>query len=170
MNGGGKSASYFLRNRRAFDLAVRCQGSKMAVQSGTRFDRDTTDPERVAAAIFSSTIREYSAGEHFPRAIICPRRPIVSQEANANSNIIMGNKIVFRRRCFLIAGRWEPTLGAARSAASTRCTATRVRRTTRTCLAQTCSAAPFTDTAASTILHHTSVALKVTEQRATMQD
>jgi len=39
-----------------------------------------------------------------------------------------------------------------------------------TCLAQTCSAAPFTDTAASTILHHTSVALKVTEQRATMQD
>src|ERR1700733_1477322 len=204
MNGGGKSASYFLRNRRAFDLAVRCQGSKMAVQSGTRFDRDTTDPERVAAAIFSSTIREYSAGEHFPRAIICPRRPIVSQEANANSNIIMGNKIVFRRRCFLIAGRWEPTLGAARSAASTRCTATRVRRTTRTlyrfhflhgraqrgvsnsqilhrecscgsimrkllaigvvtvslanfgtCLAQTCSAAPFTATAASTILHHT---------------
>jgi hypothetical protein len=71
------------------------------------------------AAIFSSTIREYSAGEHLPRAIICPRRPIVSQEANANSNII-GNETDFLRRCFLIVGRWEQTVGAARSVASAR--------------------------------------------------
>ena len=74
----------------------------------------------MAAAIFSTTIREYSAGEHFPRVINCPRRPILSHEANANSNIITGNETDFLRRCFLIAGRWDPTVGAARSVASAR--------------------------------------------------
>jgi hypothetical protein len=85
------------------DFAFRCQGANTAVQSGVLFDPESTDAERAVAAIFSSTIREYSAGEHLPRAIICPRRPIVSQEANANSNII-GNETDFLRRCFLIVG------------------------------------------------------------------
>jgi hypothetical protein len=50
---------------------------------------------RVAADIFSSTIREYSAGEHLPRAIIRLRRTIVSQEANASSVIIAGIELGF---------------------------------------------------------------------------
>jgi hypothetical protein len=118
------------RSRRALDLAFRCQGARTAVQSGVRRDRESTDTERVVAATFSSTIREYSAGEHLPRAIICPRRPIVSQDANAISIIIKGNGTDFLRRRFPMIRRWEPTVGAARSVASSRRTATRgtVRR------------------------------------------
>jgi hypothetical protein len=59
----------------------------------------------VAADIFSITIREYSAGEHLPSAIIAPRRPMVSQEASANSIIISGNGAVFLRRRFLMPNR-----------------------------------------------------------------
>jgi hypothetical protein len=62
----------------------------------------STDAERVVAATFSRNIREYSAGEHLPRAIICPRRPIVSQDANAISIIIKGNGTDFLRRRFLM--------------------------------------------------------------------
>jgi hypothetical protein len=54
----------------------------------------------VVADIFSSTILEYAAGEHLPRAIICPRRPIVSQEANANSIIVKGTDVGFLRLAF----------------------------------------------------------------------
>ena len=50
---------------------------------------------RLAADIFSSTIREYSAGEHLPRAIIRLRRAIVSQEANASSVTIRASSLVF---------------------------------------------------------------------------
>ncbi len=46
---------------------------------------------------------EYSAGEHFPRAIICPRRPIVSQDANAISIIIKGTEVGFLRIRLFIA-------------------------------------------------------------------
>jgi hypothetical protein len=67
-------------------------------------------------------MREYSAGEHFPRAIIRPRRPIVSQDANAISIIFKGNDTDFLRRCFLMVGRWEPTVGATTSVASARST------------------------------------------------
>jgi hypothetical protein len=59
----------------------------------------------VAADIFSITIREYSAGEHLPSAIIAPRRPMVSQEASANSIIISGNGTNFLRRRFLMPSR-----------------------------------------------------------------
>jgi hypothetical protein len=120
-----RSTSHFRRSRRALDLAFRCQGARTAVQSGVRRDRESTDTERVEAATFSSTIREYSAGEHLPRAIICPRRPIVSQDANAISIIIKGNGTDFLWRRFLMVGGWGPTVGAARSAASSRRTAIR---------------------------------------------
>ena len=94
---------HFRRNRRAFDVARRCQGARTAAQLGVRLDRESTDADRVAAAIFSRTIREYSAGEHFPRAIICPRRPIVSQDAIAISIIIKGTEVGFLRIRFFIA-------------------------------------------------------------------
>ena len=99
----------------------------------------------MVAATFSSTIREYSAGEHFPRAIISPRRPIVSQDANAISIIIMGNGTDFLRRRFLMVLRWEPTVGAARSVASSRCTATRgtVRRQDLTLVSFVSARLPF---------------------------
>jgi hypothetical protein len=63
--------------------------SQTAVQLSACFDRESTDAERVAAAILSSTIREYSAGEHFPRAIICPQpQSIVSaSESLAGSQL-----------------------------------------------------------------------------------
>ena len=98
-----QTTNHFRPNRRAFDVARRCHGARTAAQLGARFDRDRTDAERVAAAIFSWTIREYSAGEHFPRAIICPRRPIVSQDAIAISIIIKGTEVGFRRIRFFIA-------------------------------------------------------------------
>jgi hypothetical protein len=88
---------YFRRNRRAFALARPCQGASKAVQSGTCLDRARTDAVRVAADSFSSTIREYSAGERSPRAIIRLRRAIVSQDANASCVIIAGIKLGFRR-------------------------------------------------------------------------
>jgi hypothetical protein len=119
------STTHFRRSRRALDLAFRCQGARTAGQSGVRLDRESTDTERVVAATFSSTIREYSAGEHLPRAIICPRRPIVCQDANAISIIIKGNGTDFLRRRFLTVRRWERTVEAARSVASSRRTATR---------------------------------------------
>jgi hypothetical protein len=78
-----------------------------ADQSGACLDRASTDAERVAADIFSSTIREYSAGEHVPRAIIKVRRPTVSHEENANSVIIPANDAGLLRLRLLIAGRWE---------------------------------------------------------------
>jgi hypothetical protein len=56
---------------------------------------------RVAADIFSSTIREYSAGEHLPRPIIRLRRQIVSHEANVSSVNITGTEVDFRRRLFI---------------------------------------------------------------------
>jgi hypothetical protein len=70
-------------------------------------DRAIADAERVAADIFSRTIREYSAGEHVPRAIIRLRRPTVSQEANANFVTLTVNDADLLRLCFLIADRWE---------------------------------------------------------------
>jgi hypothetical protein len=78
-----------------------------ADQSGACLDRASTDAERVAADIFSSTIREYSAGEHVPRAIIKVRRPTVSHEENANSVIIPASDAGLLRLRLLIAGRWE---------------------------------------------------------------
>jgi hypothetical protein len=97
--------SHFRRNRRAFDFALRCHGARTAVQSGVRRDRARADAERVAADIFSSTILEYSAGEHVPLTIICPRRPIVSQEANASSIIITGKAPDLGRERFFIVTR-----------------------------------------------------------------
>jgi hypothetical protein len=72
---------------------------------GLRRDRESEDADRVAADIFSITIREYSVGEHLPSAIIAPRRPMVSQEASANSIIISGNGTDFLRRRFLMSSR-----------------------------------------------------------------
>ena len=54
------------------------------------------------ADIFSATIREYSAGEHLPCAIIVPRR-LVSHEASARSTIISGKGAGFLRRRVLMS-------------------------------------------------------------------
>jgi hypothetical protein len=93
----------FRRNRRAFAFARPCQGDRRAVQSGRFLDRTSVDAEPVVADIFSSTIREYSAGEHLPRAIIRLRCAIVSHEAKASSDIITGSELGFRRRRRFIA-------------------------------------------------------------------
>jgi hypothetical protein len=58
------------------------------------------------AAIFSSTMREYSAGEHLPHAIIRLRRPTVSNEAKAISIIITGIEAGLRRLRLVIPERW----------------------------------------------------------------
>ena len=108
-----QTTSHFRRNRRAFDVARRCHGARMATQSGVRLE--STDAERVVAAIFSSTIREYSAGEHLPSAIICPRRPIVSQGANAISIIIKGTKAGFLRLRFSLPSQWSYSAGGRAS-------------------------------------------------------
>ena len=92
-------------------MARRCHGATIALQSGVRSNRANADAERVAADIFSSTIREYSAGEHLPRAIICPRRPIVSQDANAISIIIKGTEVGFLRIRFFIPNQWSNAAG-----------------------------------------------------------
>jgi hypothetical protein len=70
-------------------------------------NRASMDAERVAADIFSCTIRVYSAGEHVPRAIIRLRRPMVSHDENANSVIITANDAGLLRLRLLIAGRWD---------------------------------------------------------------
>jgi hypothetical protein len=54
------------------------------------------------AAIFSSTMREYSARVQVPSAIIRLRRAIVSQEAKASSAIIKGRGGGGRRERFFI--------------------------------------------------------------------
>jgi hypothetical protein len=58
------------RNRRTLALARTCQGASKAVHVGACPERVSTDADRVAADIFSITIREYSAGEHLPHAIM----------------------------------------------------------------------------------------------------
>src|ERR1700722_10384528 len=104
---GEMAARHFRRSRRAFEVARRCQGAMRADQSGTCLERASTDADRVAADIFSSTIREYSPGEHVPRAIIRVRRPTVSHEENANSVIIAANDAGLLRFRLLIACRWD---------------------------------------------------------------
>jgi hypothetical protein len=95
------------RRRRAFDLARTCQGARTAVQSARRLDRASTDAERVAADIFSSTIREYSAGEHLPCVTRRQRWPIVSHDASANSAVMTGKKLGFVRLRLLIDLKWD---------------------------------------------------------------
>ena len=103
MTGGRRCLVYhFRRSRRAFAFARPCQGASNVVQFEICGDRARTDAVPLAADIFSSTIREYSAGEHLPRAIIRLRRAIVSQEANASSVTIAGIELGFRRRRFFI--------------------------------------------------------------------
>jgi hypothetical protein len=98
-------------------VARRCQGAKIAVQLGLRRDRESEDADRVAADIFSITIREYSVGEHLPSAIIAPRRPMVSQEASASSIIISGRTDFLRRR-FLMSSRCGMETPAGRKSLS----------------------------------------------------
>ena len=63
-------SDYLRRSRRAFAVARRCQGARSVATRGIFFARTRVDVERAAADIFSRSIREYSAGEHVPRAII----------------------------------------------------------------------------------------------------
>jgi hypothetical protein len=89
------------RNRRALAFARTCHGASKVLQSGICRDRASTEAVRVAADIFSSTIREYSTGEHLPRPIIRLRRQIVSHEAKVSSVNITGIEVGFRRRFFI---------------------------------------------------------------------
>ena len=84
-------------------------------QSGAFPDRASKEAERLVAAIFSSTMREYSAGEHFPHAIMRLRRPIVSHDAKAISIIITGREAGLRRVCLVISKRWPITTETASS-------------------------------------------------------
>ncbi len=65
------------------------------------------------AAIFSSTMRVYSAGEHFPDATMRLRRPIVSHDAQAISIIITGSEAGLRRVRLVISQRWPITTETA---------------------------------------------------------
>jgi hypothetical protein len=73
-------------------VARRCQGARSAAQSGAFPDHASRTAERLVAAIFSSTMREYSGGEHFPFAIMRLRRPTDSRDAKAISIIITGTE------------------------------------------------------------------------------
>jgi adenine-specific DNA methylase len=84
-------------------------------QSGAFPDRENKEAERLVAAIFSSTMREYSAGEHFPHAIMRPRRPTVSHDAHAISIIITGSEAGLRRVRLVISERWPITTETASS-------------------------------------------------------
>ena len=75
-------------------------------QSGAVPDRASKEAERLVAATFSSTMREYSAGEHFPPAIMRLRRPTVSHDAQAISIIITGSEAGLRRVRLVISERW----------------------------------------------------------------
>ena len=82
--------SYFRRSRRAFEVAFRCHGDSKT-EAGALADRAASFAVCCHAATFSATMRRYSAGEQVPRAIIMLRRAIVSQDAAANSIIMMGS-------------------------------------------------------------------------------
>lgn len=84
-----------------------CQGARRAVISGAIHDRASKAPDRWAAALFSSSIREYSAREHEPCAIKRARRPTVSHEAYVSSIIIAGNELGRRRDRLLIVRKWD---------------------------------------------------------------
>jgi hypothetical protein len=60
----------FRRKRRALALARTCHGVSTAVHVGACPEGVSTDADRVAADTFSRTIREYSAREQLPRAIM----------------------------------------------------------------------------------------------------
>jgi hypothetical protein len=103
------SITYLRRNRRTFDVARTCHGARSVAQSGAFLDRASKEAERLVAAIFSSTMREYSAGEHFPDAIMRLRRPTVSHDARAISIIITGSEAGLRRVRLVISDRWPIT-------------------------------------------------------------
>jgi hypothetical protein len=107
--------TYLRRNRRAFDVARTCHGARTAAQSGAFPDRASKEAERLVAAIFSSTMREYSAGEHFPHAIMRLRRPTVSHDAQTISIIITGSEVGLRRVRLVISERWPITTETASS-------------------------------------------------------
>ena len=65
------------------------------------------------AAIFSITMRVYSAGEHFPLAIMRLRLPTVSHDAQAISIIITGSEAGLRRVRLVISERWPITTETA---------------------------------------------------------
>jgi hypothetical protein len=108
-------ATHLRRNRRALDVARRCQGARSAVQPGAFPGRDSREAVRLVAATFSSTIRVYSAGEHLPYAIIRLRRPTVSQDASVNSIIMRGSEAGDRRVRLLMPGKWERGCARQRS-------------------------------------------------------
>jgi hypothetical protein len=110
--------TYLRRNRRAFDVALACQGARSAAQSGAFPDRESKEAERLVAAIFSSTMREYSVSEHFPHAIKRLRRPTVSHDAQAISIIITGSEAGLRRVRLIISQRWPITTETASSDAA----------------------------------------------------
>ena len=80
-----------------FDVARRCQGASSVASFGVFLARASVDAARVAATTFSLIMREYSAGEHVPRAIMSVRWRIVSHDARVSSASRRGSG-VFRFR------------------------------------------------------------------------
>ena len=78
------------RNRRELGLARSCQGLRMPAKSSRFFNRATTHTEPAVAASFSSTVLEYSAGEHLCRDISRVRQAIFSQDASTSPVSING--------------------------------------------------------------------------------
>ena len=106
-----QTTSHFRRSRRAFDVAVDATAPER---------RPSWAPASIAKAQTRSVWRQpsfpepsgnTSAGEHFPRAIVCPRRPIASQDANATSIIIKGTEAGFLRIRFFIPNQWSNAAG-----------------------------------------------------------
>lgn len=77
--------------RRAFAVALACQGLMSAAGDGRRGPVSRRVVRRIASD-FSRTIRRYSAGEQVPQAIIIVRRAIVSQDARVSSIIFGARK------------------------------------------------------------------------------
>jgi hypothetical protein len=111
-------ASYFTGEQASAGHAANGERSQWPVgakepkpkSNGDRRRREIEDADCVAADIFSITIREYSAGEHVPRAVIAPRRPTVSHEASASPMSRLRLKYKRRRSVwpFLLAERPQP--------------------------------------------------------------
>ena len=103
MAAAGPPGWFYLLFRRRFALAIArlCQGVRSAaIDVGPPLDA-SLDLDSTAAAIFSRTMRRYSAGEHLFCAISNVRRASVSQDANISSVINSGSDDLRRLLAFI---------------------------------------------------------------------
>jgi hypothetical protein len=89
---------HFRRSRRAFDVSRRRQGAITAVQLGACLDRASTDAERDAADIFSTTILNTRLANTCPEPSSCfggQRSPITRMPIWSSSRSMMPLFCVF---------------------------------------------------------------------------